>query len=305
MSIFKVLNTHNIPNNEFSIKTIISVLNFNPDWIAFQNRLMGPYLILFISKLGFSFETAWKLFLAFFIILQNFTLVLILKKEKYKNSKIIIILSLFSLIFLIIQHFCLYPWDNIDLFFFTLFSYWIIKDKNMIYFLTLFSLSLLNRETALFIPIYLILSSLTIKDKLPYFRFNNYKKILWGFTTLVLGITYVLFIRNYLFIENENTHLDNYNIIGNRIHLIENIEFIFYKNIFSTNLIYSFFIISAFIFFFVFRIKGNRNYVNCYLIFLLISINIIFFGYFNETRMLMILLPFILFLGLEVKRSLK
>ena len=255
MSIFKVLNTHNIPNNEFSIKTIISVLNFNPDWIAFQNRLMGPYLILFISKLGFSFETAWKLFLAFFIILQNFTLVLILKKEKYKNSKIIIILSLFSLIFLIIQHFCLYPWDNIDLFFFTLFSYWIIKDKNMIYFLTLFSLSLLNRETALFIPIYLILSSLTIKDKLPYFRFNNYKKIFWGFTTLVLGITYVLFIRNYLFIENENTHLDNYNIIGNRIHLIENIEFIFYKNIFSTNLIYSFFIISAFIFFFVFRIK--------------------------------------------------
>ena len=175
----------------------------------------------------------------------------------------------------------------------------------MIYFLTLFFFSLLNRETALFIPIYLILSSLTIKDKLPYFRFNNYKKILWGLMTLVLGITYVLFIRNYLFIENENTHLDNYNIIGNRIHLIENIEFIFYKNIFSTNLIYSFFIISAFIFFFVFRIKGNRNYVNCYLIFLLISINIIFFGYFNETRMLMILLPFILFLGLEVKRSLK
>ena len=30
VSIFKVLNTHNIPNNEFSIKTIISVLNFNP-----------------------------------------------------------------------------------------------------------------------------------------------------------------------------------------------------------------------------------------------------------------------------------
>ena len=51
VSIFKVLNTHNIPNNEFSIKTTISVLKFSPDWIAFQNRLMGPYLILFISKL--------------------------------------------------------------------------------------------------------------------------------------------------------------------------------------------------------------------------------------------------------------
>lgn len=304
VSIFKVLNTHNIPNNEFSIKTTISVLKFSPDWIAFQNRLMGPYLILFISKLGLSFETAWKLFLAFFIFLQNLTLVLILKRERYKNSEIIIILSIFSLIFLTIQHFCLYPWDNIDLFFFTLFSYWILKEKKIIYFLILFSLSIFNRETALFIPIYLILSSLIIKDKIPYFGFRSYKFFLGGFITFILGIMYVILIRDYLFIADESTHLDNFSLIGNRIHFFENLKYILYKNFFGTNLIYSFFIISTVIFFFIFRVKKNQNYLYCYLIFLLISINIIFFGYFNETRMLMILLPFVLFLGLEVKRSL-
>ena len=72
--VFKVINTHNIPNNEFSIKTTISVLENKPDWIAFQNRLLGPYLIFFLSKFTNSFVIAWKIYTALLIFIENFTL---------------------------------------------------------------------------------------------------------------------------------------------------------------------------------------------------------------------------------------
>ncbi len=304
VGIFKVLNTHNIPNNEFSIKTTLSVLNHNPDWIAFQNRLLAPYLVLFISKIGFSIEESWKLFLAFFILLQNLTMIYILKKEKIQNIQIIVILSMFSLLFLMMQHYCFYPWDSIDLFFFTLFSYWILKGKHVSYFFILFFISILNRETSLFIPLYLILSSIVMKNKIPYLTIKSFKRFLYGFLTMIFGLIYVKFIRYTLFIPNENTHLDNFDLIGNRIHFFENIQFIFYENFFGTNFIFSLFIIFSVIFFYVFRLKNNPNYLNCYLIFLLITLNIIFFGYFNETRMLLILLPFIFFMGLKIKQKL-
>ena len=300
---FKVINTHSIPNNDFSIKVTLSVLNGDPDWIAFQNRLLGPYIILLISKFGFSVMTSWKIFTSFFILLQNFILFNIFIKEKKSTQESITGLIIFSFFFLVMQHYCFYPWDSIDLIIFTLFSYWIIKERHINYFILLFFVSIFNRETALFLPLYLIISSLNLEKKKPYLHCLNFKKLCIGITLFVSGVIYIKSVRYILFNINSETHLDNLNLIGNRIHFFENLNYIFIKNILSTNIIFSTFIIFSLIFFSFFIKKLNRGYLNCYLIFFLISLNIIIFGYFNESRMLLILIPFVIFLYLFIQRS--
>ena len=122
------------------------------------------------------------------------------------------------------QHYCFYPWDSIDLIIFTLFSYWIIKEKHIIYFILLFFISILNRETALFLPLYLIISSLTLEKKIPYLYCLNFKNLCIGLTLFFSGIIYIKFVRHILFNINTEKHFDNFNFIGNRIHFFENLK---------------------------------------------------------------------------------
>jgi len=295
---FKILMTLHLPNVDTLTNSAISVIDGRPQWKAFQNRLLGPYSIYGISNIiGVSFRTAWFIYNA--ITLQIFCVLIfwILRNEGFslKDAFTYLVVLLFA--FLTLQNPWLYAWDNLDLIIFTCFTYGIIKSYSFSFFLVIFFIGVLNRESALFISVYLMLNAFKFsKGGLPI-KLTNYKSLISGLVMLVCGIIYTQFIRNLFFLSNTEGKPDlDHELIGNHIYFLGNLENIFFTNFTNHHFLITILIFSLFAYFIRnFRSMYDRE-IKLLIMSLFIFVNILIFGVFNETRMHFILLPFFLFL---------
>ncbi|EDN70510.1 membrane protein [Beggiatoa sp. PS] len=100
----------------------------------------------------------------------------------------------------------LYLWDFLDIIVFTLFIYGILAYKNNWYFLFVFGIAILNKESGLFIALWLILDALIEKRDTNSFYFamklRDLKRLFLGIALLVGGIFFVEWIRDALFIKS-------------------------------------------------------------------------------------------------------
>lgn len=280
------------------------VIEGKPHWLAYQNRLLGPYLVLGISIIGCSYASALEVFSCLLIILECIVLLHLMLKINISRKQSVLYLVVFLFAFLTLQDFWFYSWDSIDLLIFTFFSFGIIERKNINYFLILFLIALLNRESALFIAAYLMLDAFMIDIKKRIVEFSKPKQFAFGSLLLLIDLVYIKMSRHLLFVSKPDGMPDTeHELIGNHINLLNNIKDIFFNNLFNSKIIFSVAIIFC-VTYFTYNIKYySDSGFKCFIMLIILIFNILIFGIFNETRMHFILLPFFLFLWININNN--
>jgi len=274
------------------------VFTGHPQWIAYQNRLMGPYLVQFISGFGISNISAVKVFTLLTITIQNLVLFALLVKSGISYSKALSYIVFYSFAFVCLQDYGFYTWDSIEAILFTLFAWGILQGKSMSYFIFLFLAAIFNRESALFISLYLMFDSFQINKMKVHLESRS--KLLVGSFLMIAGIIYTKLIRDYLFISQPDGFKDSVHAqIGNHIHLQTNLTDLFINNLTSIHILNTIFILGS-VFYLAYFIKQyNDRQLKALAVFLVLVINILIFGVINETRMYIILVPFLIFFQMD------
>lgn len=287
-------------NFEALSQAAYGVIEGKPHWIAYQNRLLGPALVYWISQTGITYSQALQAFDLLMILLQNVILGVLLRKSTKSRAEALIWIIVFSFSFICIQHLWFYPWDSIDLIVFTLFAWGILQAKSMLFFILLFCVGIANRESALFIALYIMIDSFRLSARINDLYLKSRLKLITGAFLMLLGMAYTKIVRTFLFVSRQNGLDDkSHETIGNHIYLIDNLKNLFYVNFFSTAAINSAFILGSTAYLLFFFRQYTDAQLKATLVYCAIVTNILIFGIINETRMYIILLPFIAFMKIS------
>jgi len=279
-----------------------------PHWRAYQNRLLGPYIVEFISYIfEIKYCSALHLFnlattvIAFAVL---FFVLLRMSRMSYKLSFTYLIY--FSVILLMIQHHYGYTWDNIDLIIFTILFYLILSDKPLWCYVVLFFVGILNKESALFISLFLMIYSCDVKLHVTRRIGVTFKKkqLLAGVIMLIVGAAYIKSIRTILFVSSSLDSIGadlDHAALGNHINFVINLKR-FYYNFWDLNAIVcvNVFVVLPTLYLLANIKKYNDIQIKAIILYLIMLSSIFLFGLINETRMYTFLLPFLFIFQLSI-----
>ncbi|NOH03792.1 MAG: hypothetical protein HND47_18420 [Chloroflexi bacterium] len=275
--------------------TSFGILSGTPDWLAYQNRLLAPYLISLISLTGISQVSALKVFVLLAVTAQNFLLFFLLQKSKAAGRTAAVGVLAFSLMFLFIQEYSLYPWDFVDLILFSLFAWGVFARKPLFYFVILFFVTILNRESALFISLFMMFDAFEFSGSAPSSGkpiLKSKAKLVTGLLLTLAGILYVTAVRQFLFVSQPGGFSDSrHEWLGNHFNLPENLSALFIENLSNLHILNSLFLLGSTAYVFSFA----RREWKAVLLYAAMVVNILIFGVVNENRLYGILLPFLVF----------
>lgn len=266
-------------------------------WIAFQNRLLAPTIVNAFSQILGSEMRGILFFYLITLLLQNFIIYFLLKIQTKSNLIALSGVVIFCLLLLGYQDTDFYyPWDPIEGILFTFFSYFALVNTNQRQTLALtilFIVACLNRESSLYIAIFICLLGIEFNKSAPFIHVISFKKIAAGFVLLGLGVFYTKTIRTLLFVRQPDGAADIANqSLGNHFYLISNLKDLFYNN-FTLNLssqmglTNTIWIIGSSIFVMNITWKQTVNFnifFRLLLIYFLMIFAAIMFGQINETR---------------------
>lgn len=263
------------------------------DWRAFQNRLLGPYLILFINYAvpWLTLEQSMLTIIAGCLAIHNALLFILLRIAGVKIDVSLVAILIWSFFFAGLQHEWLFTWDVFDILFLTFAAFVLVLQKDPKYLLYIYPLALLNRESALFLPVaYMMASVLCVfnvegswKKSISLFPI---KRIGVGLFALFFGIVYTKLVRDYLFVELETGNDFEHQLIGNHFYLFENLKQLMLSNFFDKNIIHTIpiWLCVAFHLKILFLSKSTGAKSGA-LFFFLLFVNTLIFGLVNETRL--------------------
>lgn len=300
--VFINLHAHNLQDLS---SAAYGVIIGKPHWLAYQNRLLGPYLVLLISEMGIGYGYALVAFDFIFLQILCFLVYMLLINEGMSIRKSFAYLIVFLFAFLSFQHDWYYTWDSIDLIVFALFGYGIVKNKALLYFVVLYFVELLNRESALFLAVYISMSSFEFVEG-NKIKLRNKAGLVVGGLLFLFGAAYTKIVRDYLFVSKPNGRLDiEHEAIGSHVYLLNNIKNFFFGNFTNENIVVSLSVMSV-VFVVLYKFKAmNDAEKKLSLMILFIFANIFIFGSVDETRMYFALMPMLLFLWVSVTGELK
>jgi hypothetical protein len=132
-----------------------------PHWRIYQGRIAGPFMAGYLHELtGWSFSTSYRTTL--WILLVCFQAVFTLVSfSLYRRVALALCASLAAafLSSFLMQGLWLYLWDLLDMIVFTLVVYFVLKRKPFVWLAALMLLETFNREAAVFIGGWLLLSA--------------------------------------------------------------------------------------------------------------------------------------------------
>lgn len=130
------------------------VISGHPHWRAYQSRLLGPYLVWGIGHLLPSFTSALKVFTAVSLIGHNVLLYALLRAGNLGSSVAIMAVGLWSAAaIMMLDRYWLYTWDLLDISVFAVAAWTLSFGRSPAILLVVFPIALLNRESALLLPI--------------------------------------------------------------------------------------------------------------------------------------------------------
>ncbi len=277
---------------------------------VWTNRLLGPYLIRGCSDIsGLPWHSCFLLLAVSSLIGLN-CLVFVFSYRLLQHSRMAFVYTAaFMGAFVLLQHYYIYIWDWIDLLVFTLFVYGALRQYSLGFFVLLFFLELLNREAALFIALYIILLAFDFR----HFRLRSPRTVLTGSALAIIGIGFIKTSRDLLFkgvLSNQEYYIGMVGEFGNEVHLWSNIEFLATTPYYlitsfgpAFNIVITVFVVAITLFFIHAMIRGDSSERRLAGVALAIEGSILTVGLVMETRMWLVLLPFILFIHLHQKRD--
>lgn len=207
------------------------VISGHPHWRAYQNRLLGPYLVWGIGHLLPSFTSALKVFTAVSLIGHNILLYILLRAVNLGWRVAIMAVGLWSVTaIMMLDRYWLYTWDLLDISVFAVAAWTLSFGRSPAILLVVFPIALLNRESALLLPITYVLAHIARKSD------GTKPGAKSGVTPLprVFAVAGILMAVGVLFIEQsrarlfiERTEVANFNgttVLGNLVVLDDNIR---------------------------------------------------------------------------------
>src|SRR5688572_2391645 len=181
------------------------VLAGRPHWRAFQNRILGPYLVESLRYLVGDDRAAHLCFMAICLAVAG-VLAYLLGRQVAGSFGGALAFAVFQLGFVaLLSPPWLYAWDLIGLIIFLLFVSFVAAERPVWWFVGLFAVAIFNRESAQFIALWLIVDPIS---RYAYDRFTgradprlNVLSLVVGFGCLLAGMALVESLRASLLIE--------------------------------------------------------------------------------------------------------
>ena len=277
------------------------VMDGHPHWITYQNRLLGPCVVWLISKCGCSFSFALTLFFSMGIIIEIFLLNCLLRSLGCSHQAAFLWTTLYGFLFISYQHYWFYPWDTVESILWTIFAYGVLRHKTTLYFVVLFFIALLNRESALFIPLFLILREISaILLENNELRFTSIRTIMLAALLFVFGVTWTHVIREQLLISQtmSATYVPEDFFLGNMIKLQN-----FYDLVYNPSAILgTLWIVGSSLLLITVIPYDSKAHRDLLFIYLCMLCGVLLFGLIFETRIYISLFPIFIFLIAQRER---
>ncbi|MBI3903763.1 MAG: hypothetical protein HY306_12615 [Nitrosomonadales bacterium] len=275
-----------------------------PYWRVYQNRVLGPYAIDVISPLFPSYVVAHIFFSIVALMIAGFLAWKIGKRIGGKMEHALMAIFLFHLGFtFLLAPPWLYAWDYLDAIFFLLFVDFVIAGKRWFWFAGLFSIAIFNRESALFIALWMLL------DPLIKWKINKQSgsaisldkgMAIAGIFCLASGAVIVEFLRQHLLIEEVAPKmLPNATFAGPYIHfrLFDNLNAIghaFSRFEPAVPLVLAIFLLGIVCMAAFLAYKHPYKLLGLMTTYALLIASLVFFGYFPEARIYIVLIPLLI-----------
>ncbi|MSP31547.1 MAG: hypothetical protein EXR03_01830 [Pseudolabrys sp.] len=284
----------------------LGVTTGHPFWKTFQSRVLGPYAIKALTFGSMDYYlTAHIWFHIATVAIAAFLCWRLGRTYGGSDQSALLGLTVFVLCFaLLLSPPWLYSWDFLDIIVFIMFIDFVLSGKSLPWFIGLFAVAIWNRDSALFIALWLILDPLVHffyrrRYKLPKIPLD-WRRILAGAICIAAGLLIVELLKRNLLIEEMGPKLYPNSPInsGNRYNLVLpwNIDLLKQS---LTRFSYEFWI-SVPVFLTMVTVLGAcvarrdpQRYLAIYLVKLALLVSLLLFGWFYETRIYLILIPFV------------
>ena len=194
-------------NYSYSISAAQGVVNGMPHWRVYQSRVLGPWLVEALSGLFGDYTSAH----AFYTIVTTAIagwLILSLTYRQFGPSAALSSFLLFQALFtFLLGSKWLYAWDHLGILIFTIFTYLVIAGKGWCWFAALFSVAIFNRESALFIAMWMVLDPL-VKAALDRTK-PDWRMIARGLACGIIGVILINWLRDTLLVQEVGPTLFN------------------------------------------------------------------------------------------------
>lgn len=284
------------------------VIEGKPHWRAYQNRLLGPYVVQALTFFGPPYKIALLLVTALILMIHHLILYACLRRVPVAPWASVLLVFTWSFIFVaFLDRRWFYIWDVIDLVVFTPVAFLIVFSQRPALIMLGFPVALLNRESALFLPVaYMIREGMRCIAHRA--TFSDLRLVAWKLVAasglVIGGALYTKYIRDALFVEQLSGGIDAANaLLGNHFYLVSNVRGLLFSNFKSVYGIFSLTIVIACAYMAHVFAATRDEKVRAGVIFFVLLVNILAFGMITETRMLFPLISLTMFIMLAHIRS--
>jgi hypothetical protein len=207
------------------------VLNGTPHWRAFQNRLLGPYLLDLFRHFS---QNPYNDFAKLFLMLENSAVCgcAYLLTRKVRLAVLALVAS--SVLWVCCIHYFSYPWDFIESVMLTMLFLFALISEGIAPFLILFIIFVFTRESCIFVGLFLILRGVV---PILFSQRIAVRPFAWGAGLVVMSVAITEALRKLLFkasmlagvgtdtlhekFENHFHHLHNASVFlsGNKVSI--------------------------------------------------------------------------------------
>ncbi len=205
-----------------------------PHWVIYQSRVLGPYAVHLLGELLGS--KAWGFFALMLACLTAANLIFLkVLKEFEPPYRYVGLLMLQLLIAVSLNSSWLYPWDLCSLVLFSCFLLLVARDAPTWQFVALFAVAVFNRESALFMALWLMAQPVctwwlsrsggaSVQPSLQVSR------MVVGLVLLLAGLGLISFLRQYLLVREVGPELWNlHELAGKSVHWKHDYNFKFLR----------------------------------------------------------------------------
>jgi hypothetical protein len=182
-----------VSNMDMLLSASDGVLSGMPHWRAFQNRLLGPYLL---DAFRYVSQNPFNEFAKVFLLLENFVLCACAYLLTRKVSVTVIALVASTVLWVRCIHYFSYPWDFTESLMLTLLFLFAIRSERVLPFVGLFVLFVLSRESCIFIGLFLILRGVS---PLVFGQRIAVRPLMWGAGLTLMSVAITELLRKILF----------------------------------------------------------------------------------------------------------
>jgi len=283
------------------------VLIGTPQHLAFQSRVLGPSTVQAVAWLtGFTYQTGHTVVLLLLTIAANL-LAFGLVRSLTGSADLAFRYTVFYLAAAttLLSGEWVFVWDFIGMPVFLLFAYGVIRRKSLAYFLAVFAVGILNRESVLVIPLWLAVDAFADENGRLGLRLRNVTRLVTGVVLLMAGFAYTLAVRHWLFVRSSLAEPEGNALpyIGNQWNIVESVHMAAlalldpgYDLVIVVHL--AWLLLAAFLIRHWHRLAAYRS--ACVIV-ILMCLAVPTFGFFDEIRQYLYLLPFVLMFDLVVR----